>query len=785
MEYIKVPKVNNVHLLTKGIPRPGSLHITPHHLIFRHEVPKPSPSERPISSPSRSSSSNSTTTQSKPLPSPQSEIWITYPIISQATRSSTNSSGYSSLRIRCRDFTFITFHFFVDKDCKDVFESIKALSCKTSLERLYAFFYKPPPQEAKYNGWELYDAKREYERMGVGTTTKAWRFSNINADYSFCPSYPSILVVPTSISDNTLKYVSKYRSRERIPALTYLHSLNNCTITRSSQPLVGVRGNRSVQDEKLVAAIFSSSDPRNMLESYEKENGSDERLASELDCITSSQTETKKIYGAQQSNLIIDARPTMNAYAMQAAGAGSENMDNYRMGGSCTKQYLGIDNIHVMRDSLLKVVEAIKDSDVTPLPPNRELLRKSGWLGHVTTLIEGVAIIVKQVAIQHSHVLIHCSDGWDRTSQLSALAQLCLDPYYRTLEGFMILVEKDWLSFGHRFRDRSGIGSSEKSFVEKIINLPREDNGEEPEDTGLSGFHEGVQNAFSQAKLFFGRKAQSEPEPEFEGSFLPDGTRKTPNPPPPSVVNMKETSPTFHHFLDATYQLLNQYPTRFEFNERFLRRLLYHVYSCQYGTFLYNCERERLAANIAGRTRSVWDYFLSRKHLFTNPHYATADDLKEKGSWSVIVPKSTDVRWWWELWGRTDQEMNGTPEREVRESSVTTPAEVETTSSDKDSTATPPLAAPAQGQIAKQASASSGQEPLSHQHAANSLNTPPALERATATKAENDPVNTALDAVQGGLQGLKLGVEGLMRAGSTRNSSPARKAKEQIEVEMM
>lgn len=26
-------------------------------------------------------------------------------------------------------------------------------------------------------------------------------------------------------------------------------------------------------------------------------------------------------------------------------------------------------------------------------------------------------------------------DGWDRTSQLTALAMLCLDPYYRTMEG--------------------------------------------------------------------------------------------------------------------------------------------------------------------------------------------------------------------------------------------------------------------------------------------------------------------------------------------------------------
>lgn len=32
--------------------------------------------------------------------------------------------------------------------------------------------------------------------------------------------------------------------------------------------------------------------------------------------------------------------------------------------------------------------------------------------------------------------------GWDRTSQLSSLAQLMLDPYYRSLEGFAILIEK-------------------------------------------------------------------------------------------------------------------------------------------------------------------------------------------------------------------------------------------------------------------------------------------------------------------------------------------------------
>lgn len=390
-----------------------------------------------------------------------------------------------------------------------------------------------------------------------------------------------------------------------------------------------------------------------------------EDLASSVE----SEPDRPKVYGAQQRNMIVDARPTVNAIAMQAVGLGSENMEYYP---GAQKAYLGIDNIHVMRKSLERIVEALKESDLTPLPVNRELLAKSNWIRHMSNILDGTHLIAHTVGVMHSHVLIHCSDGWDRTSQLSALSQICLDPYYRTLEGFIVLVEKDWLSFGHMFRHRSGFLSSDKWFSVENERIERKERSDSAPGSGNA-----FENVVRGAKGLFNRKNEStdslhQPDGATgELQTVPDATSN-----PDSTVAVRpattigaaeehrvtktnELSPVFHQFLDATYQLVHQYPTRFEFNERFLRRLLYHLYSCQYGTFLFDNEKERVEARAAERTRSVWDYFLSRKAEFLNPKYDSTVDDSIRGKERMIFPKKGEVRWWSEVFGRPDEEMNG------------------------------------------------------------------------------------------------------------------------------
>ena len=56
----------------------------------------------------------------------------------------------------------------------------------------------------------------------------------------------------------------------------------------------------------------------------------------------------------------------------------------------------------------------------------------SGWYDYIFLILSGARSVASSL-LKGIIVVVHCSDGWDRTSQLCALAQILIDPYYRTM----------------------------------------------------------------------------------------------------------------------------------------------------------------------------------------------------------------------------------------------------------------------------------------------------------------------------------------------------------------
>ena len=59
---------------------------------------------------------------------------------------------------------------------------------------------------------------------------------------------------------------------------------------------------------------------------------------------------------------------------------------------------------------------------------------------------QGSTTIARYMKQKGGSTLVHCSDGWDRTSQLTSLSQIMMDSEYRTISGFMVCVFSAWIA---------------------------------------------------------------------------------------------------------------------------------------------------------------------------------------------------------------------------------------------------------------------------------------------------------------------------------------------------
>ena len=297
---------------------------------------------------------------------------------------------------------------------------------QTSLYFRHAFFeYDKYEKELRDNanisypkiyksGWDIYNFYDEFKRQKVDLKNDYEILDNSN--FNFCETYPSKIITP-KISQDKIEKCANFRKKKRLPTLTYRYTNGYC-IWRSSQTKGGFTGKDDTD------AIFLTNITRN------------------------------------SKNLVVyDARPKLNAMANKLKGGGYENPNNYPK-INMEVIFCDIPNIHAVRNSyekLLTNISYIPENDYSVISN----LPNTFWYETIILILKGGFQIYNSIKNEKT-VLIHCSDGWDRTSQLSALSQILLDKYYRTLKGFIVLIEKDWLSFGHQFRLRNGFCPKEK-----------------------------------------------------------------------------------------------------------------------------------------------------------------------------------------------------------------------------------------------------------------------------------------------------------------------------------
>ncbi|XP_067458366.1 myotubularin-related protein 3 isoform X2 [Thunnus thynnus] len=381
------------------------------------------------------------------------------------------------LHVTCKDCKVVRCQFATFEQCQEWLKRLGVVVRPPSrLEDLFSFAFHAWCMEVYAGEKEQHGElcrpgehvtswfKNEVERMGFDTQN-AWRISDINSKFRLCPSYPQQLLVPAWITDKELENVAAFRSWKRFPSVVYRHQSTGAVIARCGQPEVSWWGWRNADDEHLVQSIAKAcavdSSSRKHLPNGSYTNGSDlPDTDFESSMTNSSEVETLAIQ--PHKLLILDARSYAAAVANRAKGGGCECPEYYP---NCEVVFMGMANIHSIRKSFQSLRFLCTQM---PDPANwLSALESTKWLQHLSLLLKAALLVVNAVDRDHRPVLVHCSDGWDRTPQIVALSKLLLDPYYRTIEGFQVLVETEWLDFGHKFADRCGHGENSEDLNER------------------------------------------------------------------------------------------------------------------------------------------------------------------------------------------------------------------------------------------------------------------------------------------------------------------------------
>ncbi|XP_048209557.1 myotubularin-related protein 5 isoform X3 [Perognathus longimembris pacificus] len=347
--------------------------------------------------------------------------------------------------------------------------------------------------------------------------SEPFRISPVNRMYAICRSYPGLLIVPQSIQDNALQRVSRCYRQNRFPVVCWRSGRSKAVLLRSGglhgKGVVGLfkaqnapspgqsqADSSSLEQEKYLQAVVSSmpryadSSGRNTLSGFSSAHMSSHvpsprarvtTLSNPMAASASRRIAPRGKWGSvrasgRSSGLGTDVGSRLAGRDVlsppQANGAPPDpgflrphRAALYIIGDKAQLKGVRPDplqqwelvpievfEVRQVKASFKKLLKACVPGCPAAEPSSASFLRsleESEWLTQIHKLLQ-ISVLVVELLDSGSSVLVSLEDGWDITTQVVSLVQLLSDPFYRTLEGFRLLVEKEWLSFGHRFSHR-------------------------------------------------------------------------------------------------------------------------------------------------------------------------------------------------------------------------------------------------------------------------------------------------------------------------------------------